>query len=224
MARLPRLVLAGQPHLLIQRALDGQPIFTDTTELARLTEVLRMGLADERVRLHAYALRPQEILLVATPPDAGALSRLMQTLGRRYVVAYNRQHERSGTLWNGRFSAAAVETGEPLLQAMAWVEQTGEQAGGQLEATSAAHHLGERTDPMVCDPPSWWSLGNTPFARQAAWQQRLARGFSDQEAAALRRAARGGWALGSAGFVRAAAAPGRPAAPRAPGRPRARPH
>lgn len=216
MARLPRLVLAGQPHLLIQHALEGQPIFMNAEDLARLTEVLRMGLADERVRLHAYALRPQEILLVATPPEAKALSRLMQTLGRRYVVAYNRQHGRSGTLWNGRFSAAAVEPGEMLLSAMAWVEQE----AGPAKATSAAHHLGERTDPLISDPPTWWSLGNTPFARQAAWQQRLARGFSDEEVARLRRSARGGWALGSSGFVSAATARGRPAAPRAPGRPR----
>ena len=60
MARLPRLVLAGQPHLLIQRALDQQAIFMDEQDLARLIEVLRMGLADERVQLHAYALRTHE--------------------------------------------------------------------------------------------------------------------------------------------------------------------
>lgn len=215
MARLPRLVLAGQPHLLIQRTLDQQAIFVDADDLARLLEVLRMSLVEERIHLHAYALQPHEIRLVATPPEAPSLARLMQTLGRRYVVAFNRKHQRSGTLWNGRFSAAAVEPGEPLLAAMTWVEQ----GSGADGASSAAHHLGDRRDPMLTDPQAYWDLGNTPFAREAAWRERLAGGVADEQAARLRRAARGGWVFGSPGFVSAAAAHGRPAAPRLPGRP-----
>jgi len=215
MARLPRLALAGQPHLLIQRALDQQAIFLDEQDLARLIEVLRMGLADERVQLHAYALRTHEIQLLATPAAPQSLARLMQTIGRRYVVAFNHRHGRSGTLWNGRFSAAAVEPGEPLLTAMSWVEQSGD----TVEATSAAHHLGHRRDPLITDPSAYWSLGNTPFAREAAWRDRLMGGIAEAQAARLRRAARGGWAFGSPGFISAAGAHGRPAAPRAPGRP-----
>lgn len=212
MARLPRLVVANQPHLVIQRGLDQQPIFMDTQDLARLVEVLRMGLAEERVHLHAYAVREHEILLLATPPEPPSLARLMQTLGRRYVVAFNRRHGRSGTLWSGRFSAAAVEPGEPLLTAMAWVEQG-------VGSSSAEHHLGHRHNPLITDPPAYWSLGNTPFAREAAWRERLASGIAEAQAMQLRRAARGGWAFGSPGFINAMSAHGRPAAPRAPGRP-----
>lgn len=215
MARLPRLVLAGQPHLLIQRALDQQAIFMDADDLARLLEVLRMSLVEERIHLHAYALHAHEIRLVATPPEAPSLARLMQTLGRRYVVAFNRRHQRGGTLWNGRFSAAAIEPGEPLLTAMAWLEQGGQGA----QATSAEHHLGHRRDPMITNPPAYWGLGNTPFAREAAWRDRLAGGIAESQAVRLRRSARGGWAYGSPEFVSAAGAHGRPAAPRAPGRP-----
>ncbi len=215
MARLPRLVIPGQAHLLIQRAIDRQPIFEDAEDLDLLTEVLRLALVDEQVQLHAYALHTQELLLLATPAQPQSLARLMQTIGRRYVGAFNRKHGRSGTLWNGRFRAAPVEPGEPLLATMAWVEQDGEPGA----ATSAAHHLGSCRDPLVTDPPAYWSLGNTPFAREAAWRERLNQGSTSAQDARLRRAARGGWALGSAGFVAVAGASGRPAAPRAPGRP-----
>ena len=215
MARLPRLVIPGQAHLLIQRAIDRQPIFEDAEDLDLLTEVLRLALVDEQVQLHAYALHTQELLLLATPAQPQSLARLMQTIGRRYVGAFNRKHGRSGTLWNGRFRAAPVEPGEPLLTTMAWIEQDGEPGA----ATSAAHHLGSCRDPLVTDPPAYWSLGNTPFAREAAWRERLSRGSTSAQDARLRRAARGGWALGSAGFVAVAGASGRPAAPRAPGRP-----
>lgn len=215
MARLPRLVVANQPHLVIQHGLDQPPVFMDAQDLAHLMEVLRMGLMEEHVRLHAYAVREHEILLLATPPEPPSLARLMQTLGRRYVVAFNRRHGRTGTLWNGRFSAAAVEPGEPLLAAMAWVEQDCDASG----VSSAGHHLGHHRDPLITDAPAYWSLGNTPFAREAAWRERLASGVAEHQAASLRRAARGGWALGSPRFIKAMGSRDRPAAPRAPGRP-----
>lgn len=217
MARLPRLVVAHQPHLVIQRGLDQQAIFMDAQDLAHLMQVLRMGLMEEHVQLHAYAVREHEILLLATPVEPPSLARLMQTLGRRYVVAFNRRHGRGGTLWNGRFSAAPVEPGEPLLTAMAWVEQD----GGTNGVSSAGHHLGHQRDPLITDAPAYWNLGNTPFAREAAWQDRLASGIAEHQAASLRRAARGGWAVGSPGFIKAMGSHGRPSAPRTPGRPRA---
>jgi len=216
MARLPRLVLAGQPHLVIQRALVRHAAFADAEDRARLFDVLREALAAERVQLHAYALRSDELRLLVTPPEVRSLARLMQAIGRRYVVAYNRRHGRSGTLWDGRFRAAAVEPGEPLLGAMVWVEQTDDASA----ATSAAHHLGKLRDVIVTDPPAYWRLGNTPFEREAVWRERLAHGLSAADALRLRRAALGGWAIGSPAFVAAAAASGRPAEPRPRGRPR----
>ena len=201
MARLPRLVIPGQAHLLIQRAIDRQPIFEDAEDLALLTEVLRLALVDEQVQLHAYALRPQELLLLATPAQPQSLARLMQTIGLRYVSAFNRLAGRGGTLWNGRFRAAPVEPGEPLLAAMAWIEQDAEPGA----ATSAAHHLGSGRDPLVTDPPAYWSLGNTPFAREAAWRERLSRGSTSAQDAAPPAAA-GRWARQASSRLRVPAA------------------
>lgn len=216
MARLPRLVLAGQPHLVIQRSVDRRAAFADAEDRARFVDVLREALAAERVQLHAYALLGHELRLLVTPPEAHSLARLMQAIGRRYVAAYNRRHGRSGTLWDGRFRAGPVEPGEPLLAAMAWVEQ-GEDAS---DATSAPHHLGASRNTLITDPPAYWRLGNTPFEREAAWRERLTHGVAAADAARLRRAALGGWAYGSAAFVEAGTVAGRPAGPRPRGRPR----
>ncbi len=216
MARLRRLVLAGQPHLVIQRTLDQRAAFVDDEDRSRFIDALRTALAAERVQLHAYALGDTEIRLLATPAEPRSLARLMQAVGRRYVVAYNRRHGRTGTLWEGRFRACPVEPGEFLLAAMAWVEQP----AGNMAPGSANHHLGGRRDSLITDPPAFWQLGNTPFEREAAWRKRLARGISMQEEAQLRRAALGGWAFGSPTFTAAASVTGRPAAPRRPGRPR----
>lgn len=219
MARLPRLVLAGRPHLLIQRALAAVPAFCDSEDRRAYVDALREGLAAERIALHAYALRADEVRLLLTPPGAAALGRLMQTIGRRYVSAYNRRHGRSGTLWAGRFRCAALDPASAVVDAMLWVDAATDEPG----AGSASHHLGAARDPLLVDPPAYWALGNTPFEREMAYRERLAQGLPEARAALLQRCVLGGWPIGGGGFLATAEAlTGRPATARPRGRPRTR--
>ena len=217
MARLARLVVAGQAHLVIQRGHGGHAVFADGIDRAGYLAALREAAAAEQVHVHAYALLPAEVQLLATPGRHPALSRLMQALGRRYVAAHNRRHGRSGTLWDGRFRCAVVEPGSTRLQALCLVDGAAAEAG----LTSAPHRLGGKRDTWLVDPPEYWALGNTPFDREAAYRALLDAGVATDVAAALRRATLGGWAAGSAGFKAGlAAAHARPAQPRPRGRPR----
>lgn len=221
MARLPRLVLPGQPHLVVQRALAGRPAFVDGLDRQAYIDALREALAAERVQLHAYALTAVEVCLLVTPPTSGAVSRLMQHVGRRYVSTYNRRHGQKGTLWDGRFHCAALQADAPCLDAMLWLDGVSDEPG----LTSVARHVGARPDspltvPPLSDPPAYWALGNTPFERESAYRQRLSTGLPSARIQALIQAVRGGWVLGSPDFVaQAAAATQRPARPRPRGRP-----
>jgi putative transposase len=217
MARLPRLVVAGHAHLVILRALAGvKGLFDEEADRASFTAALREAAATERVQVHAWALLDTEALLLATPAEAQGLGRWVQALGRRFVTAYNRRHQRTGTLWEGRFRGAVVEPGAPRVAALLWVD--GQSADPAL--TSAGHRGGGPRDALLTDLPEFWLLGNTPFEREAAWRARLAEGLPAAEAAELRRAALGGWAIGDDAFKAAlATAASRPAAPRPRGRP-----
>ena len=219
MARLPRLALAGQPHLVLQRALAAVPAFRDEEDRRHYLDALREGLATERIALHAYALRADEVRLLLTPPDAAAPGRLMQTIGRRYVSTHNRRHRRSGTLWAGRFRCSVLDPASAVLDAMLWVDSASDEPG----ASSAPHHLGTVRDPLLEDPPAYWALGNTPFEREMTYRERLAIGLPEARAAQLRRSVLGGWPIGHDGFLASAEAlTGRPVAARPRGRPRAR--
>jgi putative transposase len=213
MARLPRLVIPGHAHYVIQRGHSGQPVFADDDDRRTFLMALREAAAAQRVTVHAYALPDSEIQLLLTPPTGAALSSAMQALGRRYVSAYNRRHARSGTLWDGRFRCAVIEPGASLLSALRLID-------GQPGLTSAAQRTGGPRDGLLVDPPELWGLGNTPFEREAAYRTLLVQALPPSEAMALRQAALGGWAVGSAPFL-AQAAPevGRPLRPRARGRP-----
>jgi putative transposase len=225
MARLPRLVVPDQAHLLVQRGHSRQPVFVDDEDRRLYLTALRDALRAHAVLLHAYALLDDAVQLLLRPPSEPALSRMVQAVGRRYVAGFNRRHGRSGTIWEGRFRAGVVQQGEPTLQALLLVDGSPSRHGlapsPQASSwSSAPHRLGLGRDPLLSDPPEYWQLGNTPFEREAAYAALLVQGLDEAVQRRIEHAATNGWALGSPQFLaEMALQSGRPVRPRAKGRP-----
>ncbi len=206
MPRLPRLILAGQPHHIIQRGNNRQPIVHDDADRKRFMALLRDCAAQHRVALHAYVLMDNHLHLLATPEAADGLSLMMQALGRRYVTGFNLRHQRSGTLWEGRFRAALVESERYLLACMRYIELNPVRAAlvaapADYMWSSAAHHLGGTQDPLVTEHPLYWELGNTPFERESAYRELVEQGLVDTERERITQATLRGWPLGEAGYL-----------------------
>ena len=206
MARLPRLALAGQAHLVSLYGHSGQPVFVDDEDRRAFLAALRESAMQQQVTVQAYVLLDNHVHLLATPRSTAGLGALMQGLGRRYGAAFNRRHQRQGSLWAGRYRATVLQAGSRLLEAMLFIDGHGQRSGLGPEPqdhpwSSARHHLGLWRDPLVIEGPAWWALGNTPFEREAAYRQRLAEGLPLGRAVALADAVRKGWAVGDAGFL-----------------------
>lgn len=220
MARLPRLVVPGLAHWIVQRSQGGQALLAQAADRELLLTLVARAAASRRVLLHAYALLDQEVQLLCTPPDVQALGRMLQDVGRRFVGAYNQRHRRSGPLWDGRFRCAVVAPGAAMLDVLCLIDRWNE-AATDPPRTSAGQRLGETGPVAVVDPPEYWALGNTPFDREQAYRERLAVGLTVGRAQTLRSAALGGWAIGDPDFAARVSTTGvRPAAPRPRGRPR----
>lgn len=205
MARLPRLCIPGWPHLLLQRGHNRQAVFLDDADRKLFRDLLLEGAIRHGVQVHAYGLLDEEVRILATPSSTDSLSQLMQAIGRRYVSAFNRRHERSGGLWEGRFRTTVVEPEQHLLSCMRFVEGliVGGSAGvGLAPWTSGGHHLGARVDALITEPASFWSLGNTPFEREAAYRELVEQGLTSAEVVQIIKAVNAGWPLGDAEFVR----------------------
>jgi putative transposase len=206
MARLPRLTLPGHLHHVIQRGNNRQPIFVDgqdfDTMLALIAEYARQYL----VAVHAYVLMDNHFHLLASPTTPDGLPRLMQAVGRRYVQYFNRRHGRSGTLWEGRYRATVLQPQRYLLTCMVYLDLNPVRSGLVAQAadypwSSHAHWLGLRVDRHLTPHALYWSLGNTPFAREAAYAAAVQAGINTQEHALLTSATLSGWALGDAEFL-----------------------
>jgi len=205
MARLPRLVVPGQPHHIIQRGNDRKAIFRDTADYLKFIEWLRDASRQFKVAIHAYVLMSNHLHLLASPADGQGLSRMMQWIGRHYVPYFNHKYERTGTLWQGRFKATVIDSERYLMTCSRYIELNPVRAGMVPTAddypwSSYQHHVGIKSDPVVTDHALYWALGNTPFQREAAYRELTEQGVNEADVAAITEATLKGWAIGSEQF------------------------
>jgi putative transposase len=225
MARQARLIIPGHPHHVLVRGNNRQAIFIDDDDRLRLLGLIRDVTLEHGLALHAYVLMPDHLHLMLTPREAEGMSRAVQSLGRRYVGAFNHRHARSGTLWEGRYRAHAVGGSTNVLACMRFIELNPMRAGlatglGDYPWSSLSHHLGGPRDPLITEPPAYWALGNTPFDREAAYRDWVEQGSGPMERQRIVAALVSGRPLGDAGYVaELEKLTGRSLAPRRRGRP-----
>lgn len=206
MARLPRLSIPGYPHHVIQRGNNRQAIFAFAADYQAMLDLLEENAKKFGVALHAYVLMSNHFHLLATPESADSLPRMMQAVGRRYVRYFNDSQGRSGTLWEGRYRSTLIQTESYLLTCMAYIDLNPVRAALVAEAgdypwSSHGHYVGLRSDKLVTPHPLFWTLGNTPFAREAAYAEMVHAGVPAEQQAALTQSVLSGWALGDPDFV-----------------------
>jgi putative transposase len=206
MARLPRLTVPGHPHHIIQRGNNRQPIFAADADYRRLLEFLEEHSREARVAVHAYVLMSNHFHLLATPETEDGIPHMMQAVGRRYVRYFNDRQQRTGTLWEGRYRSTLIQAQRYLLACMVYIDLNPVRAGMVDSAdrypwSSHAHYVSGRTDRLITPHPIWWELGNTPFAREAAYRELVQAGLASTQERALTESTLRGWALGEADYV-----------------------
>ncbi|MDP9898524.1 transposase [Variovorax ginsengisoli] len=206
MARLPRLTLAGRLHHVIQRGNNRQDVFIEPADRERMLALLGEQAPRFGVALHAYVLMDNHFHLLVTPATDDGLPQFMQAVGRSYVRWFNDRHGRSGTLWEGRYRATLIQPERYLLTCMAYMDLNPVRAGQvadprEFRWSSHAHCVGLRHDRLVSPHPLYWALGNTPFAREAAYAELVHAGVSARDQRLLTESTLQGWAAGDADFI-----------------------
>jgi putative transposase len=166
------------------------------------------------------------IHLLVTPKVEGAVSTMLQDLGRVYVRTINLLHERTGTLWEGRFKSTVVDSETYLLACYRYIEMNPVRARlvtspDAYPWSSYPHNVGAQENPLIEEHPTYNALGTTRQARHAAYASLFHSELDASEVGAIRHATNRGTPLGSEDFLaRASAAAGRDVRPKEPGRPR----
>ncbi len=206
MARLPRFTLPGCPHHVIQRGNNRQSIFNSPENHQALLDLMTESAKRFEVDVHAYVLMDNHFHLLLTPRTEDGLPLMMQAVGRRYVRYFNDLRGRTGTLWEGRYRSTVIEAERFLLACMTYIDLNPVRAGlvaqaGDYPWSSYGHYTGQRIDKLITPHPLLWELGNTPFAREAAYADMVQTGLNMVQQTALTDSSLNGWVLGSSEFV-----------------------
>ena len=225
MARQPRLTVVGYPHHIIQRGNNRQAIVHDDADRERLLGLWLEYSRQFKVAIHAWVIMDNHFHLLATPETGDGLPMMMQAVGRAYVRYFNLRHGRSGTLWEGRYRSTLIESEHYLLACMVYIDLNPVRAGmvaqpADYRWSSHRHCIGQASDKLVSPHALFWGLGNTPFAREAAYAALVDAGLNPVQQTQLTQSTLSGWALGSVEFLQGLGAstprrlqPGKPGRP-----------
>jgi len=122
MARLPRISPSGIPVHLIQRGNNRQACFGAVEDYIAYIGWLKEYSKKYCVAIHAWVLMTNHIHILCTPLEDGGVSKMMQSIGRRYVQYFNHQYKRSGTLWEGRYKSCLIEAENYLIGVYRYIE------------------------------------------------------------------------------------------------------
>lgn len=120
--RKPRFNMPGSPQHVIQRGNNRQATFFAEEDYRVYLECLAEAAQKYECPIHAYVLMTNHVHLLVTPGQPESLSRMMQSVGRRYVQYINYSYKRSGTLWEGRYKASLIQSEQYLLTCMRYIE------------------------------------------------------------------------------------------------------
>ena len=200
-----RLFVEGLSQHVRHRGNNRGTIFQDDEDRIIFLAALGRSCARSGVRLHGYGLMDNHFHLQVTPDDDQALPRMMQRLGRTYVRYYNRRHQRTGTLWEGRYWASLILDERYWLTCMRYIERNPVAANmvktaGEYTWSSYRHHALGHPNELLAPHPLYEGLGATAAQRRIAWTSLCGEAVSDVDLALIRHAIRRSAPLHGPGF------------------------
>ncbi|MBY0508904.1 MAG: transposase [Rhodospirillaceae bacterium] len=205
MPRHGRYFLEGQPLHVMQRGNNKGNIFFTHQDAVNFLKWLGEAADTHDLSVHAYVLMPNHIHLLASPGRPESVPRTMQTLGRRYVGHINGLHARTGTLWEGRYRAAVVDTDAYFFRCSRYIELNPVRAGlvkdpGSYPWSSYGANAQGASDPLVKQHTSYLGLNSSAAARAADYREMFREGLDEKTLKSIRDATNGNWALGDEAF------------------------
>jgi putative transposase len=205
MPRRPRLRIAGIPFHVIQRGNNRSACFFGEGDYYRYLGDLGQLSRQYAVDVHAYVLMTNHVHLLMTAGHADGVPLLMKFLGQRYVQYVNRRHERTGSLWEGRFRSCLVDTESYFLTCHRYIETNPVRAGmvrspADYRWSSYRANAEGFPDSLLSPHAIVQALGETPAERRAAYRDLFRDDLSESQIERIRNTTNSGFVLGSARF------------------------
>ncbi len=170
MARPLRLEFSGAIYHITSRGDRQEAIYEDDADRLQWLDILSKVCERYNWRVHAYCLMENHYHIVLETAD-GNLSKGMRQLNGVYTQYFNRQHNRVGHVYQGRYKAILVEKDSYLLELSRYVVLNPIRAGMVKDIEEWCWSNYSATIGQ-CQPPEWleveWLLGQFGLQRNRA--------------------------------------------------------
>ena len=206
MHRRSRMYLPGFTYHIVQRGNNRQTCFFEDGNYLLYLQLMREVIPRYGADLHAYCLMTNHVHLLISPERDDSISNIMKVVCSRYAQYVNRKYSRTGSLWEGRHKASAVDTENYLLKCYRYIEcnpvaaRMVERPEEYLWSSYRVNALGDDDD-LVSPHKVYSLLGKTPESRRCQYRELFSSSLSEQDSISFRRATHYSMPIGSDCFI-----------------------
>ncbi len=186
-----------------------QTVFHHDAECRYFENIVAGGLDQFAIRLHAYCWMENHVHMALQVREE-PLSKLMQNISQRYTWWFNKRHDRSGHVFQGRYKAILVDKDVYLKELIRYIHLNPVRAGlvtdplAYPRSSHAAYAGSIRPPEWLCIDYGLRQFGATEPAARAVYLHFMGRTTGEELLEKLRRGSRTeGRILGSDDFIQA---------------------
>ncbi len=176
MPRRSRVILPDMPHHIVQRGHNRQAVFVEEADFQYYLDNLIEWKLELQIRVYSFCLMETHIHLIVNPGELPAnVCELMKRLAARQTRYVNKRKHRTGSLWDGRYYASAIDSDAYLLQCSRYVELNPVKAkmcanAKQYRWSSYRAKLGLAEALWLDSDPCFSALGDTASKRRVIYK------------------------------------------------------
>lgn len=186
---------------LVQRGVNREPCFFRERDYADYLALLAAAGRQSSCSIHAYCLMTNHVHLLVTPHHASACARMMKQVNQCYGQRLNNSKARTGTLWEGRFHSALIDTERYALACYRYIELNPVRAmmvssPRDYRWSSYRSNAEGRFDPLLTRHPSYLALEAESERRCSLYRSLFDTALEQSVIDEIRKATRGGYRIG----------------------------
>ncbi|MDK1024686.1 MAG: transposase [Gammaproteobacteria bacterium] len=122
MPRRSRNYIPGYPYHIVQRGNNRTRCFRNDNDCLYYLALWERMAQRYGLAVHAYCLMTNHIHFLATPQQVDSISRTTKDVGSNYARYFNKNYDRTGTLWEGRHKSSLIQADPYLISCYRYIE------------------------------------------------------------------------------------------------------
>ena len=151
MPRAKRVYSNIKVYHIVLRGIDKQDIFLDNEDRNKFIKELKQLKEKYSYEIYAYCLMSNHVH-IAIYDTENNISKIMQSIGIRYSIYFNKKYDRVGHVFQNRFFSKTIETRENFLMVCRYIHRNPKDLGCDIEKYKWSSYQEYINIPKIINP------------------------------------------------------------------------